>query len=221
MKMITHYIFDLDNTLYPANSSIWSQIDGNIKNYIMKLKGLPAEEAFRLQKNYYEKYGTTLNGLMEEYGIDPEDYLKPVHDINLDTLIYNAKLDEALTKMTSFKYIFTSGTKQHAGRVLEKLQISHHFIDIFDIRSSEFTPKPKRKAYEKFLALHPLPPHETLFIEDLPRNLEVPKAMGMKTLLVTSPVKVARESFEQAGADAPYIDHITDNLAQFLLDNYC
>ena len=215
-----NYIFDLDNTLYPADSSVWAQIDGNIKHYIMNFTGLPAEEALRLQKSYYETYGTTLNGLMAEHGIDPEDYLKPVHKINLDTLQYNARLDEALTRIDAPKYIFTSGTKQHAGRVLEKLQLTRHFTYVFDIRSSGFTPKPKRKAYEEFLALHPLDPSKTLFIEDLPRNLEVPKAMGMKTLLVTSPVKVTRESFEKAGADAPYIDHITDNLAEFLLDNY-
>jgi putative hydrolase of the HAD superfamily len=216
--MLKSFIFDLDNTLYPADASIWSQIDDNIKRFIVEFTGLPPDEAFRLQKQYYEKYGTTLNGLMAEHGIDPEVYLKPVHSINLDTLHYNVLLDEALSKITVPKYIFTSGTKQHAGRVLDKLRLTHHFIDVFDIRSSDFTPKPKQAAYEKFLALHPLNPHETLFVEDLPRNLEVPKAMGMATLLVQSPVKVTRESFEKAGADAPYIDHRTDNLAQFLLD---
>lgn len=214
------FIFDLDNTLYPPNSSIWGQIDANISGFIMEYLGLERDEAFRVQKHYYEKYGTSLNGLIIEHGLDPNIYLPRVHNIDVSAIEYNAPLDEALTRITAPKYIFTSGTVAHAKNILGQLRLTHHFDGFFDIRASNFTPKPKQQAYDAFLAQCPLDPKKAIFFEDLARNLEVPKQMGMTTVLVQPKTSDTREAFEKAGGDAPYIDYRTSDLAQFLLDNY-
>jgi putative hydrolase of the HAD superfamily len=218
-KAIDHWIFDLDNTLYPAHSSVWAQIDANIKQFMMDFLQLEAQPAFALQKDYYRRYGTTLNGLMHEYGLDPEPYLAKAHAIDLSGLAPHPSLKTAIENLKGEKYIFTSGSCEHAGRVLKQLGLEGLFKGVFDIRDCAFTPKPKAESYAAFLQKFPINPLKAAFVEDLPRNLEVPKRLGMATLLVLPLQPVTREKFEGEGVDAPYIDAKTQDLAGFLIDN--
>jgi putative hydrolase of the HAD superfamily len=54
--------------------------------------------------------------------------------------------------------------------------------------------------------------------EDLARNLEVPHALGMTTVLVVPERtrEVFREGWELEGRDASHVDHVTDDLVAFL-----
>ena len=176
------------------------------------------DEAFRLQKDYYKRYGTTMRGLMAEHGLEPDDYLEFVHRIDHSPLEPNPGLGAALENLPGRKLILTNGTRKHAAAVMQKLEIDRHFEDVFDIAAANLDPKPLPQVYQRFLARHGVDPAKAAMFEDLARNLETPHALGMTTVLVVpeGQREVFREDWELAGRDAPYVDHLTDNLTGFL-----
>ncbi len=212
------WVFDLDNTLYPHHVDLWRQIDARIRTYIVGFLHVTEDEAFRLQKNYYQRYGTTLRGLMEEHGLDPDKFLDVVHRIDYSPLTPVPALGAAIVKLRGRKLILTNGTRRHAEAVMRRLEIERHFEAVFDIAAAGFEPKPRPQFYDRFLTRHGVDPAKTAIFEDLARNLEVPHALGMTTVLVVpdGTRKVLREEWELAGRDAPHVDHVTDDLAGFL-----
>jgi putative hydrolase of the HAD superfamily len=212
------WVFDLDNTLYPHHLNLWEQVDGRIRDYIADFLKVSQEEAFRLQKDYYKRYGTSMRGLMTEHGMDPDDFLAFVHQIDHSPLEPNEALGSALERLPGRKLILTNGTRQHAAAVMKRLEIDRHFEDVFDIVAANLDPKPLPQTYDRFLQQHGVDPKRAAMFEDLSRNLEVPHLLGMTTVLVV-PEKtreVFREDWELAGRDAPHVDHLTDDLAGFL-----
>ena len=212
------WVFDLDNTLYPHHLNLWQQVDERIRDYIAGFLNIGPEEAFRLQKDYYKRYGTSMRGLMTEHGMKPDDFLDFVHQIDHSPLEPNAALGAAIEKLPGRKLILTNGTRCHADAVMQRLGIAEHFEDVFDIRAAELEPKPSPQTYDRFLALHGVEPSKAAMFEDLARNLRVPYALGMTTVLVVpqGTREVFREDWEMEGRDAPHVDHVTDDLVGFL-----
>jgi putative hydrolase of the HAD superfamily len=212
------WVFDLDNTLYPHHLNLWQQVDERIRTYIMDLLKLERDEAFRLQKDYYKRYGTSMRGLMTEHGMKPDDFLDYVHKIDHSPLEPNPALGAAIESLPGRKLILTNGTKEHADAVMRRLDIHTHFEDVFGIIEAGLEPKPLPQTYDKFLKLHGVDPAKAAMFEDLSRNLEVPHTLGMTTVLVVpeGTREVLREDWELAGRDAAYVDHVTDNLTGFL-----
>ena len=217
-RRVATWVFDLDNTLYPHYLNLWQQVDVRIRDYIVGLLKVTHDEAFRMQKDYYKRYGTTLRGLMKEHGLEPDEFLDIVHQIDYSPLTPNPALGAAIEELPGRKLILTNGTRNHADEVLRRLGIDKHFEDIFDIKSAELEPKPNAAVYERFLARHRVDPRQAVLFEDLARNLEVPHALGMTTVLVVPQGArvVLREDWELTGRDAPHVDHVTDDLAGFL-----
>jgi putative hydrolase of the HAD superfamily len=215
---IETWVFDLDNTLYPHHLNLWQQVDVRIRNYIAEFLKITHEEAFRLQKDYYRRYGTTLRGLMEEHGLEPDQFLEIVHQIDHSPLTPNPALGAAIAALPGRKFILTNGTRRHADAVMQRLGIGQHFDDVFDIKAAELEPKPRRSVYERFLARHRVNPRRSVIFEDLARNLEAPHALGMMTVLVVpeGTRSVLREEWELGGRDAAHVDYFTDDLAAFL-----
>ena len=211
------WVFDLDNTLYPHHL-LWNQVDERIRKFIENFLQVPQDEAFRIQKDYYKRYGTTMRGLMTEHGLEPDDYLDFVHQIDHSPLTPNAALGAALEKLPGRKLILTNGTRKHADAVIKKLAVHEHFEDVFDIIAAELEPKPSQKTYERFLSVHDVDPGKAAMFEDLARNLEAPHALGMTTVLVVpaGQREVFRQDWELEGRDEPHVDHVTDDLAGFL-----
>jgi putative hydrolase of the HAD superfamily len=212
------WVFDLDNTLYPHHLNLWHQVDERIRNYIVGFLHVSHDEAFRMQKDYYRRYGTTMRGLMEEHGLQPDEFLEMVHQIDHSPLTPNPALGAAIAKLPGRKLILTNGTREHAEAVMRRLEIGQHFDDIFDVRAAELEPKPRPQVYDRFLARHTVDPAKAAIFEDLARNLEVPHERGMTTVLVVPEGArvVLREEWELVGSDAPHVDHVTDDLAGFL-----
>ncbi|MGH6790092.1 MAG: pyrimidine 5'-nucleotidase [Pseudolabrys sp.] len=212
------WIFDLDNTLYPHHLNLWQQVDDRIRAFIVDFLKVPPDEAFRVQKDYYKRYGTTMRGLMTEHGLKPDDFLDFVHKIDHSPLEPNPALGAALASLPGRKLILTNGTRKHADAVMKRLAVREHFEDVFDIIAAELEPKPSRKTYERFLRLHNVDPAKAAMFEDLARNLEAPHALGMTTVLVVpeGQREVFREDWELTGRDAPHVDHVTDDLTGFL-----
>jgi putative hydrolase of the HAD superfamily len=212
------WVFDLDNTLYPHDANLWQQIDERIRNFISDFLKVTHEEAFRVQKDYYRRYGTTMRGLMAEHGLKPDDFLDYVHQIDHSPLEPNPALGAALENLPGRKLILTNGTRAHADAVLKRLALHAHFEDVFDIIASELEPKPSALMYERFLEAHGVAPDKAAMFEDLARNLAVPHALGMTTVLVVPEHtrEVFREGWELDGRDAPHVDYVTDDLTGFL-----
>ncbi|MGC1466458.1 MAG: pyrimidine 5'-nucleotidase [Pseudolabrys sp.] len=212
------WVFDLDNTLYPHHLNLWQQVDDRIRAYIENFLKVPSDEAFRVQKDYYKRYGTTMRGLMTEHGMKPDDYLDFVHKIDHSPLTPNPTLGAALESLPGRKLILTNGTRKHADAVMKRLAVHDHFEDVFDIVAADLEPKPARNTYEKFLKRHDVDPSTAAMFEDLARNLEAPHALGMTTTLVVpeGQREVFREEWELTGRDAPHVDHVTDDLTGFL-----
>jgi len=220
-RIFTHvdtWVFDLDNTLYPHHVNLWEQVDIRIRDYIADYLKVTHEEAFRLQKDYYRRYGTSMRGLMTEHGMAPDDFLDFVHQVDHSPLTPDPALGVAIEKLPGRKLILTNGTRSHADAVLARLHLHNHFEDVFDIVAAELEPKPSPVMYERFLKAHGVEPGRAAMFEDLARNLAVPYRLGMTTVLVVpqNTREVFREDWELAGRDDPHIDHVTDNLAAFL-----
>ena len=212
------WVFDLDNTLYPHHLNLWQQVDDRIRGFVADFLKVSPDEAFRVQKDYYKRYGTTMRGLMTEHGLNPDDFLEFVHQIDHSPLTPNAALGAALEQLPGRKLILTNGTRKHADAVMKRLAVDHHFEDVFDIIAAELEPKPAARTYDRFLKLHGVDPIKSAMFEDLARNLEVPHALGMTTVLVVpdGTRQIVREGWEMTGRDAPHVDHVTDDLAGFL-----
>ncbi len=215
---VRDWVFDLDNTLYPARSNLFAQIDVRIRDYVVRLTGAAPDDAYRMQKDYYRRYGTTLHGLMEEHAISPDGFLEFVHDIDHSPIEPDPALGSAIERLPGRKFIMTNGTVRHAERVAERLGITHHFDDIFDIVAADLLPKPHRETYEKFWQRHGIAPDKAAMFEDLPRNLTVPFDVGMRTVLVVpeGTREVFRQDWELEGRSDPHIEFVTDDLAGFL-----
>ncbi len=215
------WVFDLDNTLYPAGSDLWPKIDARITLFMAHLFGLDGMSSRALQKYYYQRYGTTLRGLMQEHTISAEEFLAFAHDIDRSGLIPNHSLAGAITALPGRKLILTNGSREHALATAKALGLDAMFEDIFDIVAGDFIPKPEAAAYERFFDKHDVDPKRSVMFEDLARNLIVPHARGMTTALVVPPPGEMdhREAFEIADDIAPdHIDFVTDDLEAFLVD---
>jgi putative hydrolase of the HAD superfamily len=212
------WVFDLDNTLYPHHVNLWQQVDTRIRDFVAKALSVSQDEAFRIQKDYYRRYGTTMRGMMTEHGIRADDFLAYVHAIDHSPLQPNPAMGAAIEQLPGRKLILTNGSRDHAGNVLARLGIAKQFEAVFDIIAAELEPKPAPQTYRRFLDLHGVDPAKAAMFEDLTRNLVVPHQLGMTTVLVVpdGTKEVVREDWELEGRDAPYVDHVTDDLTGFL-----
>jgi putative hydrolase of the HAD superfamily len=211
LRPIDAWVFDLDNTLYPASCDLFGQIDRRMTAYVARLTGLAEAEAYALQKRLYLEHGTTLSGLMHLHGIDPHEFLADVHAVEMDVLREDRRLIEAIAQLPGRKLIFTNGDATYAARVLERLGLGTSFEAIHDIHACAYQPKPMAAAYASMVQAFGIDPTRALFADDLQRNLAPAKAIGMTTLWIDN-------ASEAQGAAGAYIDFTTDDLGRWLAD---
>jgi putative hydrolase of the HAD superfamily len=213
------WVFDLDNTLYPADCNLFLQVDQRMGEFIARLLGVPFAYARHLQKTYYRQFGTTLSGLMQVHGMDPKPFLDYVHEIDLTPVREHPELAAAIDKLPGRKLIFTNGSRRHAERVAGKLGVLRCFETIFDICDANYVPKPTESCYQHFCRAHGVDATQSAMFEDIPRNLEAPHALGMTTVLVRSnanddhPVQQMIRAWVEPPA---HVHHMTFDLVAFL-----
>ncbi len=206
---VRSWIFDMDDTLYPREQGVMALVQGRINAFVIDAVGLPRDEALVLQKSFLHEYGTSLAGLMANYSIDPERFLREVHDVPLDSLEPNPALAAMLARLPGRKFVFTNGARFHADRVLARIGVSDLFDGVFAIEDMDLVPKPAPATFRRLLERFDIDPVTAAFFEDTPKNLEPGKALGMKTVLIGD------------GHDrplGPHIDHIAPDLLAFLTD---
>jgi putative hydrolase of the HAD superfamily len=202
-------LIDLDNTVYPEDSNIFSLIDIRMKSFISKNLNVSLEKSYEIQKKYFMENGTTLKGLMLHHNIKPEPFLNYVHDIDLSSIQNNPKLIAVLKEYKGKKIIFTNGSQDHAIKVLERVGINQYINDIFDIIDAKYIPKPEIITYKKVLKKFNLIPKKTIMIDDLPSNLKTAKECGINTVLINQ--KHDRKNTHN------YINLVCSNLLETIL----
>ena len=210
-KKIKNFIFDCDGVLYDDLEGVFGQVSKRMTEYISKKLNLSLEKAKELQTNYFHKYNTSLNGLMIHHDINPQEFLKYVHDINLDFLKKDLKLRKELIELKTKKFVFTNGSHEHASNIKKTLGISDLFDGFFDITDCNFVPKPSIKPYRKLIDKFNIKPSETVFIEDIAINLEPAKKLGMKTVWLKN-----NEYWGKKDSDKKFVDLKIENLSSFL-----
>ncbi len=204
---IDAWVFDMDDTLYPREQGLMGLVQGRINAFMIDAVGLPAEDAKVLQRQFLNEHGTTLAGLMAHYAVDPERFLREVHDVPLDGVEPNPDLAAALKGLPGKKYVLTNGARFHAARVLKHIGIADCFDGVFAIEDMDLTPKPSPATFRRFLDRFGIDPHRAIFFEDTPRNLAPAKALGMTTVLIG----------DGHGHEIdPWVDHRSDYLMDFL-----
>lgn len=210
---IDSWIFDLDNTLYPAKADLFGLIDVKMGEFIQGLLGCDPAEAKRVQKRYFLEHGTTLSGLMRHHGTDPHEFLDYVHDISLERIMPDAGLNAHIRALPGRRLIFTNGDAAYAERVLDRLGLRDAFEFIHDIHACQYVPKPDPSGYRELCERYALAPRRSLFFEDMARNLKPAKAIGMMTVWVNNGSEAG-----DMGAHPDFIDYETRDLAPFLAE---
>jgi putative hydrolase of the HAD superfamily len=205
------WIFDLDNTLYPASTHLFGQIDQRMKVFIAKELDVPLDKAFELQKRYYRTYGTTLRGLMVHHKVDPDAFLDFVHDIDHAVLAPDPDLTAVLARLPGRRIIYTNGTAYHATQVITRMGIANLFEGIFDIRSGGYIPKPDPGPYQDLIARYDITPAHAAMFEDSFKNLKPAADLGMTTVWVRHP-----EHVPGPNDDVSHCDYVTEDLVGWL-----
>jgi putative hydrolase of the HAD superfamily len=218
MSHVRNWIFDLDNTLYRADSGVFARIDARMTDFVAALLGTGHDEARVVQKALYRTHGTTLNGLIKVYDIDPDPYLDFVHQIDLSDLHAQPGLVTAMARLPGRRYVFTNGCANHAARILDRVGLTDMIEDIWDIRAGGFVPKPDPLAYERIVAQNGMVAGQTAMFDDIARNLVPAHRLGMTTVWLNTNTQEARMGPEFPIASARHIDHEANDLSAFLND---
>jgi len=205
------WVFDLDNTLYPASQALFPQIEARIGAFVSGHLGIVLAEAQRLQKTYFREFGSTLRGLMTVHQTEPSDFLEFVHDIDYGALAPDPRLDDALGRLAGRKFIYTNASAGHAERVMNRLGVSHHFEAVFDIEAAGYLPKPDPGPYGILTRSLAIDPKRAAMFEDIARNLAPAAAVGMTTIWLPGSPAWASE-----GAGGDHIHYVAEDLPAWL-----
>ena len=211
LRHVHCWIFDLDNSLYPASCNLFGLIDIRMGEFIQRLLACDPQEARRVQKQHFHAHGTTLAGLMQSHGVDPHEFLEDVHAIPLDRVARNDRLASALARLPGRRFVFTNGDEAYARRVLEAIGVHAEIDDLHDIHASAYRPKPQPHGYERMCERFGIDPARALFAEDMATNLRPAKALGMTTVWVDNGSERGSH-----GADPAFIDYRIEDIADWL-----
>ncbi len=211
MKNIKNILFDCDGVLYQDLESVFGQVSKRMTQYISEKLKINLVEAKKLQTNYFHKYNTSLNGLMINHDIPPKEFLKFVHDIDLSFMEKDVVLRSEIEKLDLRKFVFTNGSSEHVSNITTHLGIDDLFEDVFDIVDAEYSPKPAAKAFDLMVKKFDIDPKETIYIEDIAKNLSIGKERGATTVWL-----INNEYWGKKESDKDYIDYKIENLSLFL-----
>jgi len=207
LSRIRSWVFDMDDTLYPREQGVMALVQARINAFMIDAVGLPEAESKVLQRQFLNEHGTTLAGLMANYAVDSDRFLREVHDVPLDGLEPSPRLVETIAALPGRSFVLTNGARCHATRVLERIGFLDAFDGVFCIEDMDLVPKPAPATFRRFLDRFDIDPHTAAFFEDTPRNLEPAKGLGMTTVLIGD---------GHGHEIGDWIDHRADTLLDFL-----
>lgn len=210
------WVFDLDNTLYPADAQIMTQVDRRMTEFVMQLLDLEFDDARAVQKKYWRGYGTTLNGLMANHTVDMAHFLDFVHDVDHSVITPDPVLAERVRGLDGKRLVFTNGSVKHAEKVIDRLGLNGVFDDLYDIEAGGYMPKPHRESFDRFTTKHAIDPKGALMFEDSARNLETAAGLGFTTVLIRAHEHDPHGESAGPGDHPTYVNYAADCLRTFL-----
>ena len=214
-EKINTWIFDLDNTLYSADSGIFQQVHRLMGEFISNNLNLEISEAKKLQSKYYKQHGTTLKGMIDNHGVDPDYFLDEVHRLDYSIVGPNQLLNDELEKLEGRKIIYTNANEKHVLDVLKRINLSDYFDEIFDIKLANYIPKPEIKPYEQIIELFKIDASRSAMFDDIAKNLVPAKKVGFTPVWIDAGYENFSDDIE---ASRDYLDYQTRNLSLFLKD---
>ena len=212
-EKIDTWIFDLDNTLYSAESGIFQQVHELMGKFVSKQLKIDIKTAKEVQNKYFKKHGTTLRGLMDNHGVNPDIFLKEVHDLDYSIVEPNNKLNNELAKIKGRKIIFSNANKDHIDQILNRLNLTDMFDDIFDIKSANYIPKPEIKPYREIIEKYKIEPRKAIMFDDIAKNLVPAKNVGFTSVWIDIGHENISDNIESS---KNYLDFKTKDLSSFL-----
>ena len=210
---ISTWIFDLDNTLYSADSGIFQQVHTLMGKFVSAHLNIDIKKAKELQRKYYRQHGTTLRGMMDNHNVDPDHFLSEVHQLDYSIVGPNFKLNRELKKLKGRKIIYTNANRQHANDILIRLELTNVFDNIFDIKTANYIPKPEASPYEQIISEFNIDPITTIMFDDIAKNLVPAKNVGFASVWID----VGYENFsDDIAKSKKYLDYETKDLSLFL-----
>ncbi len=207
------WIFDLDNTLYSADSGIFQQVHDLMGKFVSSHLNINIEEAKKIQREYYKQHGTTLRGMMDNHGVDPDHFLTEVHKLDYSIVGPNYKLNDELKKLSGRKIIYTNANMQHALSVLDRLELSNFFDEIYDIKMANYIPKPELTPYEQIITKYEINPEKSSMFDDIAKNLVPAKKVGFTSVWIDA----GYENFsDDIKSSKKFLDYTTTDLHLFL-----
>ena len=210
---IDTWIFDLDNTLYSADSGIFQQVHELMGKFVSNHLNIGINEAKKIQKKYYKEHGTTLKGLMDNHGVEPDYFLAEVHKLDYSIVNSNKNLNNELNKLSGKKIIYTNANMQHTLDVLERIELSNFFDEIFDIKMANYVPKPEITPYEEIIKKYDLNPNSSAMFDDIAKNLVPAKKVGFTSIWIDAGYENFSDDIESS---KKFLDYSTTDLHLFL-----
>ena len=210
---IETWIFDLDNTLYSADSGIFQQVGDLMGKFVSNHLKIDIKEAKKIQTKYYKEHGTTLRGMMDNHNVSPDYFLEEVHKLDYSIVEPNLKLNKELSKLKGNKIIYTNANLKHAKDVLSRLELSNMFDFIFDIKMAKYIPKPEITPYNQIIKEFHINPKRAIMFDDIAKNLVPAKNVGFTSVWID----VGYENFSDDIENSKnYLDFQTNDLCSFL-----
>ena len=218
INKMKYLLLDLDGVCYGRHNNyslekVFGQVSKRMTMFISERLKIDSKEAKKLQTDYFYKYNTSLNGLMIHHKIPPQEFLKYVHTIDLSFMKEDKIMRNELEQLDMEKFIFTNGSAEHAENILTHLGIYDLFgrDKVFDIEDSGYVPKPEAKTFDLMVKKFGINPKETIYIEDIAKNLSIGYERGCTTVWL-----INDEHFGKMDSDKDYICHKIENLSLFL-----
>jgi putative hydrolase of the HAD superfamily len=200
-----------DHAPHSRKYDLFPAMHVKMAEFIRDAMGVSGDEALAIQARFGKNYGTTLRGLMVEHKVHPDAFLEYVHDLDLDQIQHEPALDAAIGALPGRKVVFTNATVSYATKVMQRLGITHHFEDVFDVAAALYIPKPQMPAYDEFLKRTGVEANKAIFFEDMARNLAPAHEIGMTTVWVENERHNALPE-----PDSQHVHYIAEDLTNWL-----
>ena len=218
LKEKKYLLLDLDGVCYGSHNGyplekVFGMVSKRMTKFIQEKLNLDEKKAKELQTNYFYKYNTSLNGLMLHHNVVGEEFLRYVHNIDISFMKEDKVMRNELEQLDMEKFIFTNGSAEHAKNILTHLGIYDLFgrEKVFDIQDAKYVPKPEAKTFDLMVKKFGINPTETIYIEDIAKNLSIGHARGCTTVWL-----INDELFGKMDSDKDYISYKIENLSLFL-----
>jgi putative hydrolase of the HAD superfamily len=182
------WIFDLDNTLHDARPHIFPSMHVQINEYIKRKFDVDDDGANTMRAGFWQRYGTTLSGLMRHHGTDPREFLSATHQFPelRAMLVHDNALRHALARLGGRKLVFSNAPRHYVEQVLRAMGLRRQFDAVYSIESTRYRPKPSSAGFHVLMRAHKLDPHRCVFVDDMLENLQAAKRLGIATVWVAS-----------------------------------